>query len=48
MQGRSKDFMLMPNDVLFVPAKSGRGRKIGRALLYATPVISTMTWMLIR
>lgn len=49
MQGRAKDFMLMPNDVLFVPSKSGAKRNVGRVLTYTAPgLVSTLIWVLVR
>ena len=45
MEGRERDFLLMPNDVLFVPRKSGGKRNAGRIMLYALPLIPTMLLM---
>ena len=49
LQGQAKDFMLMPNDVLFVPAKAGTKRNLSRFLTYAAvPMISTVIWTVVR
>ncbi len=38
LRGRANDFLLMPNDVLFVPRAKGRAAKVGRFLAVAAPV----------
>jgi polysaccharide export outer membrane protein len=49
MQGKAKDFMLMPNDVLFIPAKAGTKRNFARILGYtAPPLVTTLIWTLAR
>jgi polysaccharide biosynthesis/export protein len=49
MQGKARDFMLMPNDVLFVPAKSGAKRNLARVLTYtAAPLASTLILVTLR
>jgi hypothetical protein len=37
LRGRANDFLLMPNDVLFVPRAKGRAAKFGRFLAIAAP-----------
>jgi polysaccharide export outer membrane protein len=45
IEGRDKDFVLLPSDVLFVPRKSGAKRNAGRTLLYVAPMASTLIWL---
>ena len=45
MEGREKDFLLMPNDVLFVPPEVRSEAECRRIMLYALPLIPTMLLM---
>ncbi len=48
-QGKANDFPLMPNDVLYIPRKSGAGRTAAQVGLIAVPaLITSLIWVLVR
>lgn len=48
-QGKANDFPLMPNDVLYIPRKSGAGQTVARLGLVAVPaLITSLIWVWVR
>lgn len=48
LAGKDNDFPLLPNDLLYVPKKSGWKRNAGRAALVALPLSSTLIYLIRR
>jgi polysaccharide export outer membrane protein len=48
LKGKSPDFAILPNDLLFVPQKPTFSRNIGRVLLIAIPVTATILVSILR
>ena len=45
---RDEDFALKPNDILYVPQKSGMGQALQKAALIALPLIPTFLYLFLR
>jgi polysaccharide export outer membrane protein len=48
LEGKARDFPLMPNDVLYVPQGSLLGHHLGTAALIGLPVVGTVIGLLLR
>lgn len=47
-EGKDSDFPLLPNDLLYIPKASSWKRNLGRGLLIATPIITTIIYVAVR
>jgi polysaccharide export outer membrane protein len=41
-EGRSSDFRVMPNDMLFVPRSRGRARTVAKGIVIAVPILTSI------
>jgi len=47
-EGKDSDFPLLPNDLLYIPKASSWKRNLGRGMLIAMPIITTIIYIAIR